>query len=60
MPTRPQRDRIDELLADKEKIKAAVETAVREAVLKHKLAGNPICGMKDGQLVWIKPEEIEI
>lgn len=58
--TRPQRDRIDELLADKERIKAAVESAVRKAVLKHKQAGNPICGMKDGKLVWIKPEDIEV
>jgi hypothetical protein len=54
------RDHIDEMLADKEKIKSAVETAVREAVLRHKLAGNPIVGMIDGRLVWLKPEEIEV
>jgi len=55
-----QRDRIEEALADKERVKAAVVSAVRAAVLKHKQAGNPIVGMKDGEMVWIKPEEIEI
>jgi hypothetical protein len=59
MTTR-QRDHIDEVLADKEKIKAAVESAVREAVLRHKQAGNPIVGMKDGKMVWLKPEEIVV
>lgn len=55
-----KRDRIDEILADKEKIKAAVEAAVREAVLRHKQAGNPIVVMKDGKMVWLKPDEIEL
>ena len=55
-----QRDHIDEALADKEKIKAAVKTAVREAVLKHKQAGNPIVVMKDGRMVWLQPDEIDL
>ena len=59
MTTR-HRDHIDELLADKEKLKAVVESAVREAVLRHKHAGCPIVGMQDGKLVWVKPEEIEV
>jgi hypothetical protein len=59
MTTR-QRDHIDEVLADKEKIKAAVVSAVREAVLRHKQAGNPIVGMKDGKMVWLNPEEIVV
>jgi hypothetical protein len=58
--TAQYRDRIDEALADKESIKAVVAAAVREAVLKHKLAGNPIVGMRDGKMVWIPPEEIEV
>ncbi len=53
-----KRDHIDEMLADKERIKAAVEAAVREAVLRHKQAGNPIVVMKDGKMVWLQPEEI--
>lgn len=42
------------------KIKAAVESAVRGAVLRHKQAGNPIVGMMDGKMVWLKPEEIVV
>ena len=53
-------DRIEEALADKEKILAAVRTAVREAVLRHKQAGNPIVCMKDGKMVWLQPEEIDV
>lgn len=58
--TAHHRGRIDEALADKEKIKAAVERAVREAVLKHKQACNPIVGMKDGKMVWLQLDEIEL
>ena len=55
-----KRDHIEEMLADKERIKAAIESAVREAVLRHKQAGNPIVVMKDGKMVWLKPEEISV
>lgn len=55
-----QHDHIEEMLADKERIKAAVENAVREAIRKHKQAGNPIVAMKDGKMVWLQPDEIEL
>lgn len=42
-----------------EAVKQAVQKAVQKAVLQHKLAGNPIVGMKDGKMVWLKPEEIQ-
>ncbi len=54
------RDHIVETLADKEKITAAVVSAVRAAVLRHKQAGNPIVVMKDGKTVWLQPDEIEL
>lgn len=55
-----KRDHIKEILADKERIKAAVENAVREAVRKHKQAGNPVVAIKDGKMVWLQPDEIEL
>ena len=58
--TAQYRDHIVETLADKEKITAAVVSAVREAVLRHKQAGNPIVVMKDGKMVWLQPDEIEL
>lgn len=38
----------------------AMRKAVREAVLQHKLLGNPIAVWRDGKVVWIPPEEIEV
>lgn len=38
----------------------AMRKAVREAVRRHKLLGNPIAVSRGGKVVWIPPEEIEI
>ena len=38
----------------------AAQRAVREALLDHKRAGNPIAGWKDGKVVLIPPEQIEV
>ena len=54
------KDRITEALADKEKITQALTQGVREALLKHKQAGNPVVVWRDGKMVWLKPEEIPV
>lgn len=54
------RDRISETLADKEKITLALAQGVREALKKHKQAGNPVVIWRDGKMVWLKPEEIPL
>ena len=54
------RDRIEEALADREKILKAIETGVREALKKHKQAGNPVVVWRDGKMVWLKPEDIQV
>lgn len=36
----------------------ALAQGVREALLKHKQAGNAIVIWRDGKMVWINPEEI--
>jgi hypothetical protein len=51
---------IDALFADGREIDAAIAKAVREAVLEHKWAGNPIAVWQDGGVVWIPPEEIVV
>jgi hypothetical protein len=53
-------DTIDKAFADQDKITKALQTGVREALKRHKQAGNPIVVMKDGQMVWLKPEEIQV
>lgn len=39
-------------------IKPAYDRAVREALLKHKLAGNPVPVERDGKIVYLQPEDI--
>lgn len=51
---------IGKIVAEGTQIDEAVKQAVREAVLKHKIAGNSIAAMKDGHMVWIKPDEIMV
>lgn len=43
-----------------EEINNAYERAVREALLKHKQAGNSVVVERDGKMVILRPEEIEI
>lgn len=53
-------DKIDEALADGDRITRALQAGVREALKRHKQAGNPIVVMKDGQMVLLKPEDIQV
>ena len=53
------RDKIEEAIADREKITDALASGVREALKRHKQAGNPVVVWSDGKMVWIKPEEIQ-
>ncbi len=50
--------KIDELFADSALMEKTLQRAVQEALLRHKRAGNPIAVWRDGQVVWIPPEEI--
>lgn len=43
-----------------DEINRAYERAVREALLKHKTAGNPIAVERDGKLVILQPDEIRV
>ncbi len=47
-------DRIKEILSDEKQITQTLQRAVREAVLAHKRAGNPIAVWKDGKAVLIE------
>ncbi len=54
----PDRD-IEQILADKGKIEAALRAAVREALALHKQAGNPIAVWHDGKVEWMDVELLE-
>jgi len=49
---------IDQIFAEGTLIDQALNKAVREAVLQHKRAGNPVAAWRDGKTIWLKPEEI--
>jgi hypothetical protein len=51
---------LGERLRDVELIEQALRRAVREALRRHKQAGNPIAEWRDGRVVWIPAEEIQV
>lgn len=51
---------IGRLFNDREGMDRALSKAVRQALLQHKRAGNPVATWRDGKVVWVEPEEIEI
>jgi hypothetical protein len=42
-----------------EEINEAYNRAVREALLMHKRAGNPVPIDRDGKVVWLQPDDID-
>ena len=52
--------KLAERAAEDELIQRALRRAVREALLGHKQAGNPIAVWRDGRVVWLAPDEIPI
>ena len=51
---------MDELWEDGRAIDRALREAVREALLRHKKLGESIVVWKDGKVVWVPPEEIDV
>ncbi|TVM04270.1 MAG: hypothetical protein CV087_01120 [Candidatus Brocadia sp. WS118] len=54
------KDSISEAFANPGKITHALTQGVREALVKHKQAGNPVVVWHNGKIVWLKPEEIPV
>lgn len=49
-----------QLFEDERAIDQALQEAARDARRMHKALANPMATWKDGQVVWIQPEDIEI
>lgn len=47
-----------ERIHDIPRILEAMRRAVREALLDHKRAGNPVAIWKNGRVEWVQPEDI--
>lgn len=42
------------------RIQDALRQGVQEALLRHKRAGNPVAVWREGQVVWIAPDDIPV
>lgn len=51
---------VSERVNDLPRILDAMREGVREALLRHKMAGNPVAAWRDGRVVWIQPEDIPV
>jgi hypothetical protein len=51
---------VSDLIRDNDLIQNALTKAVQGAVREHKLLGQPIVIWRDGKVVWVPPEEIEL
>ncbi len=53
-------DRIMRIMNDPEKMEQILQKAVNDALLRHKQAGNPVCELQDGKVIWIQPQDIVV
>lgn len=60
MDSKEDDERIFKFMNDPEKVRRSIQAGIMDALLKHKQAGNPVCGLKDGKIYWIKAEDIVI
>lgn len=51
---------VKELFQDGRAIDDALREAARDARRLHKALGNPMATWKDGQVVWVQPEDIQV
>jgi hypothetical protein len=51
---------IDARFLDHKRIEDAIRRATQRVVWEHKQLGYPICAWRDGRVVWIPPEEIDV
>ena len=51
---------IDQIFKEGTLIDKALKDAVREALLYHKRNGNPVVTWRDGKVVWIPADQIEV
>lgn len=53
-------DNITKILNDPEKVTKIIQSGIRNALLKHKQAGNQVCEWRNNKVVWIPAEKIII
>ncbi len=53
-------DKITRIMNDPEQVRSIIQSGINDALLKHKQAGNPVCGLKNGKVFWVEPENIPV
>lgn len=53
-------DPISIILNDPKRVTQIIQAGIKDALMKHKQAGNPICEWRDNKIVWISPEQIPV
>ncbi len=51
---------VGRLFREGTEIDAAMNAAVREAILQHKQKGLPLAVWRDGKVAWVSPAEIDL
>jgi hypothetical protein len=51
---------IGRLIREGTLVDEAIRKATRDALLNHKRLGDPVVGWKDGKVVWIPADQIEV
>ena len=54
-----RRKRIGTTLMNDKLVTAALAAGVREALVRHRKAGEPVAEWKNGKTVWLNPKEID-
>jgi len=55
----PRRRSISEIMADGKSVEAAMRRGVRQALIEHIHAGQPVVEWRNGKTVWVWPEELK-
>ncbi|MBP9727068.1 MAG: hypothetical protein KBD83_06370 [Gammaproteobacteria bacterium] len=59
-PSNVSGDHISIILNDADKVTKIIQSGIKAALMRHKLAGNPVCELQDNKVVWIQPENIPV
>jgi len=60
MKVQKNNDKISQIMNDSEGVRKIIQSGIMDALLKHKQAGNPVCGFKNGKVYWVEPKDILI
>ncbi len=58
--SKTKEDDITKFFKDTDRVTAAIQAGIQIALLQHKKMGNSICISRNGEIIWIPPEQIHV